>query len=181
MEKLATSESNTNGTLTTTSPANIGFVTRSRASSPVPEDGFACGNAFRWLARLRTTWAPFCTWSYYTGDVDPETDAGPISGTMNRTNPSFDLSSNGLSIPDEITVKSFCEAARLLPKRIYHNLFLLRLPAMYSSRNTATDTYFNSLLREWKALNGASAVLTAAILALIIPSKKIFHCSAGVC
>ena len=81
-------------------------------------------------------------------DVDRETGAGPgpdaISGP-GTSSPSFN--SNGpynrrdpnLKFINVTSIKSFCETAcqfvsNTLPRQVYHNLMLLRLPAVYSSR-----------------------------------------------
>jgi len=102
-------------------------------------------NPFKWLTQIRLSWS----WCYPSSssplDVDPETGAGPGPGFS--PSPSLNSSSNGpynrgdpiLKFINATSVKSFCEAARLFPRQVYHNLFLLRLPAMYSSRMAALE------------------------------------------
>ena len=170
------------------------FPSRSRAASPLPEERFVSVNAFKWLAQILLS-------------------------------PSFKSSSNGpynrgdpeLKFVNVTSVKSFCEAARLFPRQVYHNLLLLRLPMMYSSSfaglelnsqggrggvgvDSASGTpshrgsgewvypsgfsehqgpagvsgaaanrydfwekFMDSLLREWRTLNAASAILASCV------------------
>ncbi|KIJ91361.1 hypothetical protein K443DRAFT_686120 [Laccaria amethystina LaAM-08-1] len=83
-------------------------------------------------------------------DFDLETAAGPSPGAISDPGTSNSNSSNSSSNGpynsgnltksiNDTSIKSFCEAAGLfvsdtLPRQVYHNLLLLRLPAMYSSR-----------------------------------------------
>ena len=115
---------------------------RSRAASPLPEDRFVLVNPFKWLAQIRLSWS-WCYPSSSSLDIDPETGTGPgpdaISGPGVISSPSLNSSSNGPYNRGDpnfkfISVKSFCEVARLFPRQVYHNLLLLRLPMMYSSR-----------------------------------------------
>ena len=104
------------------------------------------GNPFKWLGQIRLSLSWFYPSSSSPLDIDPETGAGPgpvaISGPGIPSSPSFNSSSNGpynrgnpnLKFINVISVKSFYEAACLFPRQVYHNLLLLRLPMMYSSR-----------------------------------------------
>ena len=94
-------------------------------------------NPFKWFTQIQLSWS----WCYPSSstplDIDPETGTGPGPGT-----PSFNSSSNDpynrggpkLTFINVTSVKSFCEIAYLFPRQVYHNLLLLRLPMMYSSR-----------------------------------------------
>ncbi|KIJ91593.1 hypothetical protein K443DRAFT_477660 [Laccaria amethystina LaAM-08-1] len=123
---------------------------RSRAVSPLPEEKFEPVNPFKWLTQIRLSWSRCCPSTSSPRDLDLETDAGPgpdaISGPGTPTSLSSN-SSNGpynggdlnLKFINVASIKSFCEAARFfvsdtLPRQVYHNFLLLRLPAMYSSR-----------------------------------------------
>ncbi|KIJ92684.1 hypothetical protein K443DRAFT_13420 [Laccaria amethystina LaAM-08-1] len=73
----------------------------------------------------------------------PGTIANPETSNSNSSNSSSNGSYSGgnfnLRFISVTSIKSFCEAARLfmsdtLPRLVYHNLLLLRLPVMYSSR-----------------------------------------------
>ena len=139
-------------------------------------------NPFKWLTQMRLTWSWFYPSSSSPLDVDPETGTGPGPGTPSC--PSFNISSNGPYHHGDpnltfivTSVKSFYKAACLFPRQVYHNLLLLRLPMMYSSRIAGTagvsraaanrydfwETFIDSLLREWKTLNVLSAILTSCV------------------
>ena len=107
---------------------------RSPAASPLPEESYVLVNPFKWFTQVRLSWS-----SLYPSSSSPETAAGPGPGTP--SSPSFNSSSNGphnrdpkLKFVNDTSVKSFCEVAYLFPRQVYHNLLLLRLPMMYSSR-----------------------------------------------
>ncbi|EDR00392.1 uncharacterized protein LACBIDRAFT_314305 [Laccaria bicolor S238N-H82] len=151
-------------------PTTSDTASRSRANSPVPER-FASVNTFRLLPQIPTSWAHFYQWSSPIGAVDSETNDNPgqdaIAGPTTNTNPSFNSSSNGFYNRNEITVKSLCEATRLLPRQIYYNLLLLRFPMWYHSRTAGSDSDLDSLSKDWEMVNGVSAFLISAILTLL--------------
>ena len=91
-------------------------------------------NPFKWFTQIRLSWS----WCYPSPSTPLDVDPGP--GTP--SSPSFNSSLNdpynrgdpNLKFVNVTSVKSFCEVACLLPRQVYHNFLLLRLPRLYSSR-----------------------------------------------
>ena len=144
-----------------------------------------------WLTQIRLSLSWFYPSSSPPLDVDPETGTGPGPGIPSSpsfiSNGLYNHGDHNLTFIIVSSVKLFYKAACLFPRQVYHNLLLLRLPMMYSSRIAGIagvsgaaanrydlwETFIDSLLREWKRLNVLSAILTSCVsFPLLFPPFK---------